>query len=1069
MKRYQLMAAVCALAFSAAMGAYAEAISYEPVDYPVTNGAAGLNGGKGWDGAWYQQVAGADAWTVVSPGLTYNDGTENLAVRGGTFKSSGLRATGGEVKRKPLVTPNVAHMITNGSFFGLQGTTNWFSFLTRIDGQLVNVTGTTTNYLGSQAIELNKAPNATMDNFERAMMGARPSIASYGRMLSNRWIIGGFGGAVPDNGTYTGTVEIIPGQTVFYVGRLIYGAPSPTNILATMWINPALSNEPGESAGATPPAWNMLWQFQSNPAELREWNALALVGSVGATFTNLSHGYIDEIRFGEMFRDVAPRDYEVSPVQKPVNIQPANGAVDVTLPVALQASAFASDPGDVHKASRFSIRSRDGVTTTITTNGLTSISVNSGTLRASTKYTWFVQYQGTNSPVWSDPSDETGFTTAPDGSPTLLAYDGCAYAETPFPADIHGGAGGSGWLAAWEGAFVAAGFMRVESSGPGLFYKFGATPDYLSSTGNRFLTSQHGKDWESGLEDRILTSSRATRRLGTDGGMYLLTPSNTYGKSGTTNWLSFLARYEVGDTTLRYGLDLNSGYQGSTPFDFSIGKAAAMENWALIGRGGTPVATSSVSAVNGQAAFLVARVIFAEGNETAHLWVNPATRTEPQMADATVLNGVPHFEYDYMSVTAVGAVEAPNVGIDEVRMGDSWQAVMPLGPPPPVPVGTPTNVAPASGSTDVPLTVTLEATPFVGSSGVDTHLWTEVSFRTLDGAQTNVMFGPVTSMPVPAGVLQGSTRYFWRVRYKGTQLAAPSDWSAETPFDTVYATTPKLICYDGAAINVTSNLNGQGSGSGWRARWQQIWWNLSAVDYFETRTHVDSGSLMYSEPFLTTGNRFATDPAGEYSGTTASTPYSIARRDMGRDGFLHLIDLTTTSTNYGRIGTTNWFSFLARYDSGDTSGRYGIELTDAPGNSSTLANQWSLLIGKPAGTNMWGVAANGGSSAATAVNATDGSTALIVARVAFGAGGASAHVWANPVLGAGEPAGGVELGGIAAFQYNRLGIVAAGNPAPIVSIDEIRAGESFEVVTPIPEPAVLMLVAGAAALMMRRK
>ena len=68
--------------------ARARLISYEGCDYGVTNNVNGLNGGTGWQAGWaWNWGGGARHWQVVEPGLTYADGTTNLAVKGRTLRS----------------------------------------------------------------------------------------------------------------------------------------------------------------------------------------------------------------------------------------------------------------------------------------------------------------------------------------------------------------------------------------------------------------------------------------------------------------------------------------------------------------------------------------------------------------------------------------------------------------------------------------------------------------------------------------------------------------------------------------------------------------------------------------------------------------------------------------------------------------------------------------------------------------------------------------------------------------------------------------------------------------------
>lgn len=1016
----------------------ARVIAYEGCDYHITNVLTGLNGGTGWAGAW--QRSGNAFFEVVEPGLTYADGTTNLAVRGRTFRGT---YDAWDSYFRSVAKTEFPHLLTNdaaGSAYGKAGTTNWIAFLTKFQGANVITVG----HFG--VVQTRPA----QDNWEKLWIGARDLRPEF----TNVWSAGGFSApytAFPD-------AQITEGETVLLVTRVIYGTPTPSQMQIALWKNPSLADEPSIDTAVT----NYLPMTYGSAN--RHWDRINL-----AAFWALNPNilwYMDELRIGETFRDVCPRTFDISLVNRPSNIAPADGVQNVALPVTIQASAFSSGaPGDTHVETKVTFVSGNGIISMVVTGGLTTFQVPAGVLKPATRYTWSVQYRGSSSPMFSDASAETTFTTAPDGAPMLIAYDGATYDETPFPAHIHNKNGGQGWLTPWYGTWVVMGFMRVEAASPGLFYQFPGSLEYLLTTDNRFRTSERGLNWPGGSEERIMEGSRATRQLGTDGGLHLLTADGKYGKVGTTNWFSFLARYEGNTPGERFGVALNPAYDDNVPYEFFMGKPIGATTWGVMGRDNGVNAVSSVSAVNGSTALLVTRLIHGDPETTVHMWVNPQTRVEPAESSAQVITNVPRFEFSYVDIVSVGS-PAPQAGIDEVRFGTHWDAVVPSGPAPQMPVGTPTNLVPAAGAVNVPLTPALVASAFNGAGAGDVHIGTEIQLTSLGGVQALISTTGLTSLQVPEGILQPSTRYSWRVRYLGTNTANWSEWSAPTTFTTVRG-EPRLLAYDGAGYAPTNVLGGRAGGWGWGAAWQaQNWDTLPPGTYYFTQIAVTNPGLEYGD-LIVTNNQFMTTPyAWTYGdwGNTDQAPFSRARRVIGLDGNMHLVNANNT---FGKPGTTNWVSFLAKYDAGSL-GDYGIDFAiNNEGNNEGL-----LAIGCVPGSSLLGAWVPGSSLQAVTTNVATAGRAFIVGRLVSGETEDTLHVWVNPALGA-QPslASAAVLSGIPHFEFDRLGLRAAsegeGIPAPFVMLDELRLGETWESVTPvIPEPAVVIGI--VAVLTMRR-
>ena len=199
------------------------------------------------------------------------------------------------------------------------------------------------------------------------------------------------------------------------------------------------------------------------------------------------------------------------------------------------------------------------------------------------------------------------------------------------------------------------------------------------TTSNRFLTSPYGWTYGAWGNTDQMPFSSIRRVLGLDGALHLLNANDTFGKPGTTNWFSFLARAESGMGTA-YGIDLaltNTVNDGGL---LTIGCVPGTNAWGLWYPATSLSAASGVSAETGTA-LLVVRLASGAANDTAHLWVNPLLGSEPSEAGATVLADFPHIEYQCVDVMSIGT-PAPFIGIDEVRMGDSWQSVTPVVPEP---------------------------------------------------------------------------------------------------------------------------------------------------------------------------------------------------------------------------------------------------------------------------------------------------------------------------------------------------------------------------------------------------
>jgi hypothetical protein len=239
---------------------------------------------------------------------------------------------------------------------------------------------------------------------------------------------------------------------------------------------------------------------------------------------------------------------------------------------------------------------------------------------------------------------------------------------------------------------------------------------------------------------------------------------------------------------------------------------------------------------------------------------------------------------------------------------------------------------------------------------------------------------------------------------------------------------------------------GKSGGSGWAGPWTSGGFNAS----IHTNYDIAGGSLVF--PGLeTSGQRVSSAAQGAISGVSRAlaTPVSASQT------------------------TTRYLSALLRLDgplnAGAFRGFFGLYL-DGGG-----INNDDLFIGKPGGGQLgqWVVETRGGpGQVPTGELVVPNQTALLVLKAELRPGPDTFSLMVNPALPGTEPnvydavKTGFDLG-----QVNGITIYSTG----AISIDEIRWGETYADVTPVPEPATAalaaacLLVAGMAANLRRRQ
>jgi hypothetical protein len=253
------------------------------------------------------------------------------------------------------------------------------------------------------------------------------------------------------------------------------------------------------------------------------------------------------------------------------------------------------------------------------------------------------------------------------------------------------------------------------------------------------------------------------------------------------------------------------------------------------------------------------------------------------------------------------------------------------------------------------------------------------------------------------------------------------------------ATEAALLAYDGFDYAPAgSDLLGNSGGFGFSTPWRPGGFNAS----INTNYDVQSGSLSFGG-LVTSGNRVQTNAVTAIAGLT---------RDL--------------LTPLGVPGTTRYASFLLRPEGqlhgGAFNGFFGITLEQPL--------EPELFVGKAGGgaIDRYVLEDRGGSQqVASATAPVVGETVFLVLRARFTAGNDEFTLYVNPVPGGPEPGAGLVKNNSNLNTASGLTLYSTG----AFSIDEFRLGETFADVTPVPEPASVLLAAwiAVAALRARRR
>jgi hypothetical protein len=504
---------------------------------------------------------------------------------------------------------------------------------------------------------------------------------------------------------------------------------------------------------------------------------------------------------------------------------------------------------------------------------------------------------------------------------------------------------------------------------------------------------------------------------------------------GESNYNAIMLRRNAGDGS-KFDIGLARRYFGSTELD---------PVWSDNGGSGYALNTPHLLVISDD----LDSTSQAAAN-ALKLWINPAAATfgaavAPTATLVTAANNATSPKRYNQPRFYVNQSQGA-VFFDEFRVGTNWADVT---PPAAGDVTTPAAISPTGGVMTT-LAPTLAASAFSSPDPSNVHEASEFVIRSLmSNAHYSFVTGALTTLTVPAGTLHDSTRYAWKVRYKGTLGLQYSAFSAEAAFETMLTSAPRLLAYDGAAYPTTNCINGFNGGSGWSWPWEAT--EPVPSTNILSKVGVTQPSLGF-DTLVIQGGTFITDDS--FTNTTRAL-----RTLSTNDGTAYLL---TPGNKYGKPGMTNWLSFLIACGDDCTNGSYGVELNEG--------SQRRLWVGKQDSQPRWYLWVSG--KVDTDIPSFTNAPTFLVARMVWSdpSTNGSAYVWMNPVLQPTPPDDAtaiLSLNNTEPFQFSRVGLFSSGyrpttndayRPIPVAQLDEVRFGETWESVTPVPEPAFFLLL-----------
>lgn len=261
------------------------------------------------------------------------------------------------------------------------------------------------------------------------------------------------------------------------------------------------------------------------------------------------------------------------------------------------------------------------------------------------------------------------------------------------------------------------------------------------------------------------------------------------------------------------------------------------------------------------------------------------------------------------------------------------------------------------------------------------------------------------------------------------------------------AASAGILVYEGFDYPVGSNLIGQNGGAGFSEAWRRRTGTSLGT------SAIQAAGISYDSLATTGGQVFLEGTAGGGS----------------------IDPIRTLSATRGTDGTTTWISFLGER-TGPTSGTFG------PGGTPTYVRAWNVALFDPNGerlavgdatwsaalgqdNDVWGLIQGGSASnpGTRWSNVSLADPSLVVVRIDHAAGATDkAYLWVNPSLATEPLTASAQATTTGDFTFNQIRLFA-GNPNPVGAqgiVDELRVGQTWFDVTPVPEPGEWSVVTG---------
>ena len=237
-------------------------IIYDGFNYTAGTDMNTDNGGTGWSAAWVPTGTGT-VHTNSAPGLTYAD----LVVTGGAVYVQGRNNGAGNLAA-PRTFNNVS--ITSGDI--------WFSFLTK-----------PTVVLGSRFFDIALYSGGTANANQVLLVQAN---GPGNTTAPNNWMLQNLGN---NSGT---SIPVAFNAVTFVVVQITSGGT-----VGNLWINPSQSAiDSGSLTTADPSFAGTMNLGATTPTTVDR----AFITAGGGSSTSYAGGYVDEMRLGNSFADVAP-------------------------------------------------------------------------------------------------------------------------------------------------------------------------------------------------------------------------------------------------------------------------------------------------------------------------------------------------------------------------------------------------------------------------------------------------------------------------------------------------------------------------------------------------------------------------------------------------------------------------------------------------------------------------------------------------------------------------------------------------------------------------------------------